>query len=79
MFASEQQELLDNHLISASDQGKERDVNDALVAGARINASNEYGRTALLYASESGHVDIVKILLAAGAAVNAANRVRQQI
>jgi hypothetical protein len=44
----------------------------ALIAkGADVNASNNYGWTALSHAARAGNVELVKLLLAHGADVNA--------
>ena len=45
-----------------------------LAAGAHLDATNEQGWTALIYASWMGHVEVVSLFLAAGADVNAANK-----
>ncbi len=46
-----------------------------LNAGAKVNAQNKFGYTALIQAAYEGHVECVKILLNAGAEVNAQTRV----
>jgi ankyrin repeat protein len=42
--------------------------------GADVNASNNFGSTALILASSRGHTDIVRLLIDHGADVNASNK-----
>ncbi|MHC1728388.1 MAG: ankyrin repeat domain-containing protein [Syntrophobacteraceae bacterium] len=58
-------------LFLASQNGRRKDVELLLSAGADVNAGTEYGTTALMGASQNGHDDIVELLLAHGADVNA--------
>jgi len=46
-------------------------VNALLTARADVNAKNNSGETALVWASHNGHAKVVKALLAARADVNA--------
>ncbi len=45
-----------------------------ILAGANVNAANNYGQTALIYASWKGYKDIVEILINASADIHAINR-----
>lgn len=47
----------------------------SIEAGADVNAADEYGVTALMWAAQDERVDIVKTIINAGADVNARNRV----
>jgi ankyrin repeat protein len=42
----------------------------AIVAGARVNASNEWGNTPVMLAAQQGQVDVVRTLLRAGASAD---------
>ena len=49
-------------------------VREALAAGARIDAGDAAGRTALMWAAFHGHEPILRVLIDAGADVNARDR-----
>lgn len=49
-------------------------VEEALAAGARIDATDAAGRTALMWAAFHGHAPILRVLIGAGADVNARDR-----
>ncbi len=60
-------------LITAAEEGKTAKAKEAIAAGADVNATNEFGNTALILAADHGHIDMVKLLVAKGANVNAKN------
>jgi len=60
-------------LYNAAKYGDLPEVKRLLVEGAKVNASDKDGVTALILASLMGHREIVKELLAKGAEVNARN------
>jgi hypothetical protein len=64
----------DKKLIDASIDGRQDAVKLLIKCGANINAKNNYGSTALMYASETGHIEVVKLLIEAGANVNVKNK-----
>ena len=47
--------------------GDTETVKILIEAGADVNAKNNYGTTALMYAGLDGHTEIIDILIAAGA------------
>jgi ankyrin repeat protein len=53
-------------LRAAAEAGDLEGVQQALAAGADINARGEYGDTALNHAARAGHGEVVEALLAAG-------------
>lgn len=55
-------------LMKAASAGDLGATKAALLAGARVNASNEWGSTPVLLAAQQGQVDVVRTLLRAGAA-----------
>ena len=64
----------DDTLISASEEGNLKVVQEQLDAGADKEATNNNGDTPLIWASINGHLGVVRKLLDAGANVNAKNR-----
>ena len=58
-------------LITAASAGNIQDVENALKAGADVNAPEEGGYTALMNAALFGYKDIVEFLISKGANVNA--------
>ncbi len=58
---------LEQQLWEAARAGELDAVNQALAAGAAVNARGDYGDTALNLAAEAGHGAVVERLLAAGA------------
>jgi len=61
---------IDDDLINASINGDTSKVRNLLTKGAKVNAKDSDGVTALMWASEKGHTEVVKVLLAKGADVN---------
>ena len=57
-------------LMAAADSGFTAIVNFLLDNNANVNAKDELGVTALVYAARKGNVDIVKLLLSRGALAN---------
>ncbi|MDR2773974.1 MAG: ankyrin repeat domain-containing protein [Tannerella sp.] len=62
-----------SELIDAAKGGDVKQVKELLKKGAKVNAADEYGETALMKASFNGNTEIAKLLLEKGAKVNAAN------
>ena len=60
----------DYDLTRAASNGNAEIVKLLLDAGASVNASNEQGKTPLMFASETGAVEVVKLLLEHNADVN---------
>ena len=58
-------------LRQAARDGKLENVKSALSAGVDVDATTEYGTTALFFACDRGHQDIVDFLLNNGANPNA--------
>jgi ankyrin repeat protein len=54
-------------LLKAAGAGDLGATKAAIVAGARVNASNEWGSTPVMLAAQQGQVDVVRTLLRAGA------------
>lgn len=57
----------DKELLEAAGDGDLDKVQEALGAGANVNAKDENGWTPLLRASGQGHIDVVRALIQAGA------------
>lgn len=64
----------DTNLITASKKGDLDGVLQALAGGARPDATDMFGKTALLLAANHGHIEIVRHLISEGADVNAADQ-----
>lgn len=62
---------LNDELINSAQNGDLAKLKKCLTRGANINASDEYGETALTQACDSGHYDIVQFLAENGADTNA--------
>ena len=58
-------------LIEAGRKGETRNIEGLLAAGAEVDAKDEKGVTALMYASAEGYAQSVEALLDAGADVDA--------
>ncbi len=65
---------IDEDLLKAATCGDLHTVKLLLAKGASVNATDEYGWSALIYASKEGHLDVVRELLAQGADINAKKR-----
>jgi ankyrin repeat protein len=65
-------ETIDERLISCVKIGDPACVTGALAVGAKANAVNKEGRTALILAAEGKSAKVVRVLLDAGADVNGA-------
>ena len=57
----------DLQLIDAAKDGDLVKVKELIAAGADVNAKDDDGWTALMYAAEKGYTEIIEILKAAGA------------
>jgi len=64
-------EELNNELRAAALNGDLERVKDTLSKGADVNAKNNRGFTALMWATLNRHYEIVRLLIDAGADVNA--------
>jgi ankyrin repeat protein len=60
-------------LRNAARKGESEKVRDLLKSGVDVNAKNETGYTALMFAAMLGHAEVVDSLIEAGADVNAEN------
>jgi uncharacterized protein len=67
-------ESREHALMAAAERGAAEDVRRLLAEGARHDARDARGRTALLLATIRNHVDVARALIAAGADVNAKDR-----
>ena len=65
---------LDDELIQAADRGATAAVQQLLQKGAKIEAKDEYGATALLLAARYGNAETVKLLLDKGAEIEATDK-----
>jgi ankyrin repeat protein len=61
-------------LRNAARKGESEKVRDLLKSGVDVNAKNEAGYTALMFAAMLGHAGVVDSLIEAGADVNAKNK-----
>ena len=50
-----------------------RKVEEAIMNGANVNATDDYGNTALMLAASHGQTEVAEVLLKHGADVNAKN------
>lgn len=58
---------LDEQLFEACKIGTIEEIERLIKTGANVNAANDYGETALMWASLSGYTEIAKLLIKAGA------------
>ncbi|WP_353287918.1 ankyrin repeat domain-containing protein [Wolbachia endosymbiont (group B) of Gerris lacustris] len=65
------QKQLNAQLINAAKKGELDFVQQAIQGGAIINATDHYGRTALIWAANNDQLKIVQYLIEEGANVNA--------
>lgn len=63
---------LNSDLLDAARQGNTATVESLLRQGADVNATDDHGVTALMYAVVNGHTSTVRALIDAGADVNKA-------
>ncbi len=54
-------------LLEAASDGNLEEVKELIVAGADVDARDNYGWTSLHIASRDGHLEVVKELIVAGA------------
>ena len=71
MKPEEKQAKLNQELLDAAENGNIAEVERLIVAGAMVDAVNEYGQTPLHLAAWNGHTDIVSALIVVRADVNA--------
>lgn len=64
-------EELDRALVEESKEGDLQAVANLLVAGAKVDAVDGFGRTPLLWAVTNDHIEVAELLLSFGANVNA--------
>ena len=60
--------------MGAAQSGRLAMVKLLIEKGININAQDDYGWTALMFAAKYGHLDTVKLLIAKGANVNTQNK-----
>jgi ankyrin repeat protein len=58
---------IDEALLAAAAEGDALSVRRHIHGGARVDATNDHGSSALIIASHGGHADVVRALLEAGA------------
>jgi ankyrin repeat protein len=63
-------------IIAAAARGDSAEVQRLLAGGARADARDGRGRTALLAATHGNHVEVARVLIAAGADVNARDAIQ---
>ena len=61
---------LNQELLEAACEGNVNEVKRLIVDGADVNASDDYGWTALMIAAGCGHTETCEMLIAKGADVN---------
>jgi len=66
----------DQLLIQAATHGDIAAVKDLLTRGAKVQARDEYGWTALMAATHANEVQVAKVLIAAGSDVNAKDKLQ---
>ncbi len=65
-------------LIDAAKQGNIRRAQNALAAGAQIDARDNHGRTPMHHAAREGHIHFIKWLINQGAQVNDRDNIGQE-
>lgn len=70
-------EQLNRALTAAAQQGDAAAVQDLLVQGASVHASDDQGVTALIAAAYQNHLEVAKLLIEAGADVNVQDNTQQ--
>ena len=63
----------DRQFIDICDKGSEQEIIEALNNGANVNAKDNHGTTAIIFAARSGHLEALSMLINTGANVNAKN------
>ena len=64
----------DNDFLKLCETGTLREVEDAIKAGANVNATDNYGWSALMYAAQRNNPDIITALINSGADVELKDR-----
>lgn len=67
-------EAINQEVIEAAKKGDTLVVRSLLAEGAQVDAGDEDGTTALMWAADGGHDATVQVLLASGAEINARDR-----
>jgi uncharacterized protein len=70
------QDGADRNLIGAAERGELSAVQKLLSQGARIEARDSSGRTALLVAAHGNRIEVARLLIAQGADVNAKDSIK---
>ena len=65
--------MSDADFIKLCKSGDARKIEEAIMNGANVNAKDNEGWTALIWAAIRGHIEVVEVLLKHGADVNAKN------
>ncbi|MEM2908892.1 MAG: ankyrin repeat domain-containing protein [Candidatus Bilamarchaeaceae archaeon] len=66
-LTEEQQKALNTQLLEAAKEGNTKEVEELLTKGVNVNAKNEYGTTALMWAAYRGNTETVEMLKKYGA------------
>ncbi len=72
--ATKNEEKTSGELLSAIKNGDIDRAKNLIEKGADVNAKDELGRTALVYAEVHGYTELVKLLREKGADVNAMDK-----
>ena len=68
-------ETKENQLFAAAGRGNATEIGTLISEGAKIDARNDLGETALLIATHANHVEEAKKLIEAGGDVNAKDKI----